>query len=163
MHISPQDLKWHPKMKPFLFGHRHGSISSTSKRPGGPREGYGVHFKSTTQRGGLVLFVGTKKQAASIVEREAKAASMPYVNNRYLAARSPTSVIVQQIRKLRTSSAGAWRTRQYTKLEQLRCSEEIESLEESSVGSRSLPHSGSRVHPRCPKDRPPSRRPVAAA
>src|SRR5947207_14944453 len=36
------------------------------------------------QRGGIVLFVGTKKQARDAVRDVAEAAGMPYVNHRWL-------------------------------------------------------------------------------
>src|SRR4051812_25709711 len=35
-------------------------------------------------KGGLVLFVGTKRQAKELVEREARRANMPYVSERWL-------------------------------------------------------------------------------
>jgi small subunit ribosomal protein S2 len=140
-HFGHKTSKWHPKMKPFLFGHRHGVHIIDLEETRKALEKAMAFAKSTTQRGGLVLFVGTKKQAASIVEREAKAASMPYVNNRWLGGTLTNfSVIVQQIRKLKDLKRKQERGElaKYTKLEQLRFSEEIERLEESVGGIQEL-------------------------
>jgi small subunit ribosomal protein S2 len=40
--------------------------------------------RNLAERGGTVLFVGTKKQAQDSVEEEAKRTAMPYVNHRWL-------------------------------------------------------------------------------
>ncbi|HEY7421280.1 MAG TPA: 30S ribosomal protein S2, partial [Gaiellaceae bacterium] len=41
-------------------------------------------LRNVAERGGTVLFVGTKKQAQDAVENEAKRVDMPYVNHRWL-------------------------------------------------------------------------------
>ena len=41
-------------------------------------------MQDLSARGGVVLFVGTKKQAKDIVKDAAAAAGMPYVNERWL-------------------------------------------------------------------------------
>src|SRR6185503_12904170 len=42
------------------------------------------YVRNVAERGGTVLFVGTKKQAQDAVESEAKRVDMPYVNHRWL-------------------------------------------------------------------------------
>jgi small subunit ribosomal protein S2 len=42
------------------------------------------YLNQVVGRGGLVLFVGTKRQAKEIIEREARRANMPYVSERWL-------------------------------------------------------------------------------
>ena len=56
VHFGHQTRRWNPKMKRFIFA----------------------------ERGGSVLFVGTKKQAQDAVEEDAKRIGMPYVNHRWL-------------------------------------------------------------------------------
>jgi small subunit ribosomal protein S2 len=42
------------------------------------------YLTQIASRGSLILFVGTKRQAADAIEREAKRCGMPYVNDRWL-------------------------------------------------------------------------------
>jgi small subunit ribosomal protein S2 len=42
------------------------------------------YLNQVVARGGLVLFVGTKRQAKEIIERESRRANMPYVSERWL-------------------------------------------------------------------------------
>ncbi len=42
------------------------------------------YLQQVSARGGLVLFVGTKRQAADSIQREADRCGMPYVNDRWL-------------------------------------------------------------------------------
>jgi small subunit ribosomal protein S2 len=42
------------------------------------------YLTELSSRGSLILFVGTKRQAADAIEREAKRCGMPYVNDRWL-------------------------------------------------------------------------------
>src|SRR5947207_13504547 len=53
------------------------------------------------QRGGIVLFVGTKKQARDAIRDTAEAAGMPYVNHRWLGGLLTNfQTISQRIRRL---------------------------------------------------------------
>ena len=61
-----------------------GSTSSTSSRPRRCSRRLHEFVRNLAERGGSVLFVGTKKQAQDAVEEQAKRTGMPYVNHRWL-------------------------------------------------------------------------------
>ncbi|MCC7357743.1 30S ribosomal protein S2 [Candidatus Uhrbacteria bacterium] len=141
VHFGHQTSKWHPKMKKFLFGSRNGihiiNLEETQKA----LEKAAAFAKSVTQRGGNVMFVGTKKQAMHLVEKSAQSANMPYVTNRWLGGTMTNfSIISQQIRKFKDLKRKQERGElaKYTKLEQQRFGEEIELLEEKIGGIQEL-------------------------
>ena len=83
-HFGHQAKRWNPKMKPYLFGVRNGvHIFDLVKTKEGLEKAV-AFVKNTAANGGLVVFVGTKRQAAEIVKEEAKKAGMPYVYERWL-------------------------------------------------------------------------------
>jgi small subunit ribosomal protein S2 len=84
VHFGHQTKRWNPKMRPYLFGQRSGIyIIDLEKTLTGLQEAYD-YVRNIAARGGVVLFVGTKKQAQEIVAREATRVNMPYVNTRWL-------------------------------------------------------------------------------
>jgi small subunit ribosomal protein S2 len=90
VHFGHQTRRWNPKMRRYLFA-----------PDGTPMERGGIYIIDLTKtlelleeahafarnladRGGTILFVGTKKQAQDAVEEHAKRVGMPYVNHRWL-------------------------------------------------------------------------------
>ncbi|HEV3323542.1 MAG TPA: 30S ribosomal protein S2 [Solirubrobacteraceae bacterium] len=84
VHFGHQTRRWNPKMRRFIHGERGGiyiiDLLKTAVLLEQAREFAGT----LAHRGGVVLFVGTKKQARDIVRDVATAAGMPYVNHRWL-------------------------------------------------------------------------------
>ncbi len=84
VHFGHQTRRWNPKMKRFIFGERGGiyiiDLQQTLER----LEEAHAFARNLGERGGTVLFVGTKKQAQDSVKDEAKRTDMPYVNHRWL-------------------------------------------------------------------------------
>jgi small subunit ribosomal protein S2 len=84
VHFGHQTRRWNPKMKRFIFNERGGIyIIDLQKTQTLIDEAY-EFVKAIGERGGTVLFVGTKKQAQDAVRDEARRVGMPYVNNRWL-------------------------------------------------------------------------------
>ena len=84
VHFGHQTRRWNPKMKRFIFTERGGIyIIDLQQTQELVDEAYNF-AKAIAERGGSVLFVGTKKQAQDAVENEAKRVGMPYVNHRWL-------------------------------------------------------------------------------
>ena len=84
VHFGHQTRRWNPKMKKFIFIERNGIyIIDLQKTLQSLEEAQGF-ARNLAERGGTVLFVGTKKQAQDAVEEEAKRTAMPYVNHRWL-------------------------------------------------------------------------------
>jgi small subunit ribosomal protein S2 len=84
VHFGHQTRRWNPKMKPYIYGPRNGiyiiNLDITKKL-------YDTACNFITeeiQKGGTVLFVGTKRQAQAIINEEAKRCGMFYVDHRWL-------------------------------------------------------------------------------
>jgi small subunit ribosomal protein S2 len=84
VHFGHQTRRWNPKMRRFIFAERGGiyiiDLTQTAERLDEAQQ----FLRNIAERGGTVLFVGTKKQAQDAVEQEAKRVGMPYVNHRWL-------------------------------------------------------------------------------
>jgi small subunit ribosomal protein S2 len=84
VHFGHQTRRWNPKMKRFIFNERGGIyIIDLTQTQQLLDDAYNF-AKAIAERGGSVLFVGTKKQAQDAVRDEASRVGMPYVNNRWL-------------------------------------------------------------------------------
>ena len=84
VHFGHQTSRWNPKMKPYIFGARNGiyiiDLQQTVKLF---RDAY-AFIRDVVADGGVVMFVGTKKQAQDAIREEAERCEMLYVNNRWL-------------------------------------------------------------------------------
>jgi small subunit ribosomal protein S2 len=101
VHFGHQTRRWNPKMRRFIHGERGGiyiiDLLQTQRLLDQAQEFAG----QLAQRGGVVLFVGTKKQARDAVKGVAEAAGMPYVNHRWLGGLLTNfQTINQRIRRL---------------------------------------------------------------
>ncbi len=84
IHFGHQTRRWNPKMARYIFGQRNGIyIIDLQKTLRQVQQAYNL-VRDTVAGGGLVLFVGTKKQAQEAVKREAERCGMFYVNSRWL-------------------------------------------------------------------------------
>jgi small subunit ribosomal protein S2 len=84
VHFGHQTRRWNPKMRRFIFGERGGIYIIDLQKTLESLEEAQSFVRNLGERGGAVLFVGTKKQAQDSVEEEAKRTGMPYVNHRWL-------------------------------------------------------------------------------
>ncbi len=83
-HFGHQTRRWNPKMAPFIYGTRGGvHILDLTKTVDYLAEACKFAEK-VTAGGGLILFVGTKRQAAPIIRSEAEEIGMPYMAERWL-------------------------------------------------------------------------------
>jgi small subunit ribosomal protein S2 len=71
-------------MKRFIFGERGGIYIIDLQKTAESLEEAESFVRNLAERGGTVLFVGTKKQAQDGIEGDAKRVGMPYVNHRWL-------------------------------------------------------------------------------
>jgi small subunit ribosomal protein S2 len=84
VHFGHQTRRWNPKMRRYIFGERGGIYIIDLQKTLEALEEAQAFVRNLAERGGTVLFVGTKKQAQDAVEEEAKRSGMPYVNHRWL-------------------------------------------------------------------------------
>ncbi|HEX9334133.1 MAG TPA: 30S ribosomal protein S2 [Anaerolineales bacterium] len=84
VHFGHRTNKWEPRMKPYIFTERNGihiiDLQQTSKLL---NQAYNV-IRDAVANGGIVLFVGTKRQAQETVAEEATRCGMPYVTERWM-------------------------------------------------------------------------------
>ncbi|SDP27257.1 30S ribosomal protein S2 [Desulforhopalus singaporensis] len=84
VHFGHQTRRWNPKMKQYIYGPRNGiyiiNLDITKKM----FDKACNYITREVQNGGSVLFVGTKRQAQSIINEEAKRCNMFYVDHRWL-------------------------------------------------------------------------------
>jgi small subunit ribosomal protein S2 len=84
VHFGHRASRWNPKMKPYIYGKRNlihiidlketvrGLLRATK------------FFQRVAASGGLILFVGTKRQAADTIVEQCTRGGMPYVTERWL-------------------------------------------------------------------------------
>ncbi len=84
VHFGHQTKKWNPKMKKYIYTDKSGiyiiDLQETQRLL---IEAY-EYVKKVAGDGGVILFVGTKKQTQDIIESYATECGMPYVKNRWL-------------------------------------------------------------------------------
>lgn len=84
VHFGHQTRRWDPHMKPYIFTERNGiHIIDLQKTIAQLKIAYNA-IKEMAKGNGVILFVGTKKQAQTAVLEEATRCNMPYVSNRWL-------------------------------------------------------------------------------
>lgn len=84
VHFGHRTNKWNPKMDEFIFTARNGiHIVNLQQTLANIHEYYDM-VRELVADGGIVLFVGTKRQAQETIEKEAQRCGMPYVNKRWL-------------------------------------------------------------------------------
>ena len=102
VHFGHQTKRWNPKMAPYIFTSRNGiyiiDLQKSSKKID---EAYKA-MNEIAEKGGKVLFVGTKKQAQEAIKEEAERCGMFYVNERWLGGMLTNYKTIQtRIKKLR--------------------------------------------------------------
>jgi small subunit ribosomal protein S2 len=84
VHFGHRASRWNPKMKPYIYSKRNLiHIIDLKETVRGLLRGI-KYFNRVAASGGLILFVGTKRQAADTVVQECQRSGMPYVTERWL-------------------------------------------------------------------------------
>ena len=84
VHFGHQTRRWNPKMKRFIFGERGGIYIIDLQQTLELLEEAAAFARNLSERGGSILFVGTKKQSMDAIAEQAERVSMPYVHHRWL-------------------------------------------------------------------------------
>ncbi len=96
VHFGHRTNKWHPKMKPYIFTERNGiHIIDLQQTVKAINTAYGI-VRDTVVEGGVVMFVGTKRQAQETIRDEAVRCGMPYVTERWLGGMLTNWVTMHQ-------------------------------------------------------------------
>lgn len=139
-HFGHQSHRWNPKMSTYIFGTRNNIhvIDLAQTVPMLHRALQAV--SDTVAKGGRVLFVGTKRQAADSIADAAKRSAQYYVNSRWLGGMLTNwKTISASINRLRTldetlTVGGPG----LTKKERLMLSREKEKLDKALGGIRDM-------------------------
>jgi len=141
VHFGHQTRRWNPKMGRFLYGERSGIyIIDLEKTLTGLEEAY-AFARDLGRRGGVILFVGTKKQAQDIITEHADRVGMPYVTTRWLGGMltnfqtvSRRLLRLRELREMERTGAFDY----LPKKEAIRLRHEKEKLERNLGGMQSL-------------------------
>ncbi len=141
VHFGHQAHRWNPKMQSFIFGTRNNIhiIDLAQTVPALSRALQAV--SDVVAKGGRVLFVGTKRQAADSIADAAKRSAQYFVNSRWLGGTltnwKTISNSIARLKKieemLNSGESGG-----YTKKEKLTLSREKEKLELALGGIRDM-------------------------
>jgi len=141
VHFGHQTRRWNPKMGPYIFGARNGiHIIDLQKTVQFFKTAYNYVVERVAD-GGLVLFVGTKKQAQDAIAEEAKRCGMFFVNHRWLGGMLTNfSTISRSIARLKEFEAmkedGS--LRRFPKKEVLMMEKKAAKLERSLGGIKNM-------------------------
>ncbi len=113
VHFGHRSSRWNPKMKPYIFGRKNQihiiDIRETVRGLLRAKK----FLQQVAEGGSLILFVGTKRQAGAVVEREAQRCGMPFVGERWLGG------CLTNFRTIRSRMA------RFDELEKIRSGEEL--------------------------------------
>ncbi len=141
VHFGHKTSRWYPKMRQYIYGARQDVHILDLEKTQVALERARSFVKGVTASGGVVLFVGTKAQAAPAVRKYALEAGLPYVDNRWLGGTfTNLPVIAALIKKLDTleKDRDTGDRAKYTKKEQLDFDREIERLTTLVGGIRTM-------------------------
>jgi small subunit ribosomal protein S2 len=140
-HFGHQTSRWHPRMKKYIFTKRNGIHIIDLEQTASMLEKACEFIKETVTEGGKVLFVGTKKQAQSIVEEEAKRCDMYYINQRWIGGILTNFTTIQgridHLVRLEDQQARGDFAR-LPKKESMKLNEEIERLNKNLGGFKEM-------------------------
>ncbi len=129
-------------MKPFIFTTRNNIHILDLEKTKQGLEKAAKFAKETTSRGGIILFVGTKRQSKEILKNSAIAAAVPYVNVRWLGGTFTNFKTIQKtirkMEKLESLKASGELESRYTKKERLLIEREIEKMRKLFEGIQSM-------------------------
>ncbi len=141
VHFGHQTRFWNPKMAPFIFGQRNRIHIINLERTLDQFLAATKFARQLAGNRGTVLFVGTKRQAREILVEEARRASVPYVDQRWLGGMlTNVKTIKTSIKRLKdmeqTLEEGG--LERMPKKEVLHFSREVEKLNKAIGGIKDM-------------------------
>ncbi len=141
VHFGHQVSRWHPKMKPFIFGDRNRihiiNLEETEKQ----LKAIIPQIKQMAAEGKTVLFVTTKPQARELVKAAAEECGMPFLVDRWLGGMLTNFPEMRKLIKNYVATKGklvAGELGNYTKKEQLEIARDIEKQDSYLGGLATL-------------------------
>jgi small subunit ribosomal protein S2 len=141
VHFGHQVHRWNPKMKPYIFGDRSGiHILDLSQTVPLLHQAL-VKVREVASKGGRVLFVGTKRQAADSIAEAAGRCAQYFMNDRWLGGTLTNwATVSQSIKRLRDldDTLAAGESTGLTKKELLGLTRERDKLQRVLGGIRNM-------------------------
>jgi len=140
VHFGHQTRRWNPKMKRYIFGKRSGIYIIDLQRTLGLYREAADFAKSLGQSGRRLLFVGTKRQAQSVIEEEARRCGQFYVTHRWLGGTLTNFVTIRaSVERLKdTEKRLADESSPLTKKELLRLERDRSKMSRNLEGIRDM-------------------------
>ncbi len=140
IHFGHNTRRWNPKMKQYIFGERNNVHIIDLQQTVPMLYTAMTAVQQIVAKGGRVLFVGTKRQAAEPVKAAAERCGQYYVNHRWLGGMLTNwKTIVASIRRLNDIETKIANDNQgYTKRELLEMEREREKLMKSLGGIKDM-------------------------
>ena len=140
-HFGHQVSRWNPKMRPYIFSTK-GDIHILDLEQTMTALQKACDFiTKTTALGSHVLFVGTKKQAAPIIEFEANRSGQYFINNRWLGGLltnfKTIKASIERLADLEKKAASP-EFEKYTKKERLSTQRDINKLNSIFSGIKTM-------------------------
>lgn len=141
MHFGHQKSRWHPKMKPYIFGVRNGVHILDLERTVEQLEKALEYAKSLAANGKVVLFVGTKRQAQPLVKAAAENCGMPFLTERWIGGLltnfDETKQRIKKYKNLKQQIASG-EIEKYTKKEQIDLVKSVAKMDKYLAGLTNL-------------------------
>lgn len=132
VHFGHDPSRWNPKMAPYIFGARGHVHVIDVQQTLLALEPALAFVRNLASRDGVLLFVGTKRQARALVKKEAGRCGMPYVTTRWLGGtftNFPTILKSIEKRSLLEEKLGRPDAKLLTKKDRQKMRKEIERLD----------------------------------
>ena len=141
VHFGHQTRRWDPRMSRFIFSERNGiHIIDLQKTIVEIRKAYDM-IRKVVLDNKPVLFVGTKKQARTAVQREAEKCNQYYINNRWLCGMltifTPIKKSITRLKKIDKMEVDG-RFDSIPKKEKIKLLKEKEKLEKNLGGIKDM-------------------------
>ncbi len=141
-HFGHKTSRWNPKMKPYIFTVRNDIHIMDLEKTRKALLKAGQFLHDTAKSGGSILFIGTKRQARSIVKKYALESGQLFINVRWLGGTFTNFKTIQKtvkkLEKLQSLKANGELESRYTKKERLLVEREIEKLEKLFEGIKEM-------------------------
>lgn len=141
VHFGHQTRYWNPKMADYIFGQRNKIHIVNLEKTMQMYQDAMKYVRQLASNRGTILFVGTKRQAREIVAEEAKRASMPYVDHRWLGGMltnfKTVKASIKRLKDLELMTTDGTFERM-TKREALSHKREMDKLEKSLGGIKDM-------------------------
>lgn len=141
VHFGHQRSRWHPKMKPYIFGARGGVQIINLEKTLEELEKTLAFVKRLAGEGGTILFVGTKRQAREIIKSAAEKCSMPYLVERWIGGMLTNfPEVKRRLKKYHSlkDQIASGELQKYTKKEQLDIEKDIVKMDKYLSGINKL-------------------------